>query len=97
MSQVPQRAMAALAVEPEELVARLSESLERTISFAEECRWRFPELSAEADQLAQGAMALFGKTMRLAGRPSPASADLAPEDDTLGPLSSVVGSGTVPA
>ncbi len=51
-------------MEPEDLVNRLSEDLERTISFAEECRWRFPELSAEADQLAAGAMALFGKTMR---------------------------------
>jgi hypothetical protein len=56
--------MGALTLEPEDLVNRLSEDLERTISFAEECRWRFPELSAEADQLAAGAMALFGKTMR---------------------------------
>jgi hypothetical protein len=65
MSQVPpQRATAALTLDPEDLIGRLSEDLERTISFAEECRWRFPELSAEADQLAAGAMALFGKTMR---------------------------------
>ena len=65
MSHVPpQRAMGTLALDPEELVDRLSQDLERTISFAEECRWRFPELSAEADQLAAGAMALFGKTMR---------------------------------
>lgn len=65
MSHVPpQRATGALAVEPEELIARLSENLERAISFAEECRWRFPELSAEADQLAAGAMALFGKSVR---------------------------------
>ena len=65
MSQVPpQRASGGLAAEPEELIARLSESLERTISFAEECRWRFPELSAEADQLAAEAMALFGKSMQ---------------------------------
>jgi hypothetical protein len=65
MSHVPpQRATAALTLDPEVLIERLSEDLERTISFAEECRWRFPELSAEADQLAAGAMALFGKTMR---------------------------------
>jgi hypothetical protein len=65
MSHVPpQRATAELTLDPEELIGRLSEDLERTISFAEECRWRFPELSAEADQLAAGAMALFGKTMR---------------------------------
>jgi len=51
-------------VEPEELVARLSENLERTIAFAEECRWRFPELSQEADRLSAGAMALFGKSLR---------------------------------
>ncbi|HEX6876196.1 MAG TPA: hypothetical protein VF165_11110 [Nocardioidaceae bacterium] len=52
----------------------MSESLERTISFAEECRWRFPELSAEADQLAAGAMALFGKSIQsLRGTRSPDS------------------------
>lgn len=60
----PQRAMGALVLEPEDLISRLSEDLERTISFAEECRWRFPELSAEAEKLTAGAMALFGKTMR---------------------------------
>lgn len=65
MSQVPpQRASCGLAVEPEELIARLSESLECTISFAEECRWRFPGLSAEADRLAAEAMALFGKALQ---------------------------------
>lgn len=65
MSHVPpQRATAALAVEPEELIHRLSENLERTISFTEECRWRFPELSAEAEELAAGALALFSKTLR---------------------------------
>jgi len=51
-------------VDPEELIRRMSEDLERAISFAEECRWRVPELSAEADELTAGAMALFGKTMR---------------------------------
>jgi hypothetical protein len=72
MSQLaPQRGVEALAVEPEELIARLSENLERTISFAEECRWRFPELAGEADQLAAGAMALFGKTMRSLRAPRP--------------------------
>jgi hypothetical protein len=60
----PQRSMGSLTLDPEELVDRLSQDLERTISFAEECRWRFPELSDEADQLAAEAMALFGKTMR---------------------------------
>jgi hypothetical protein len=64
MSHVTSQRSTALTLDPEELVGRLSEDLERTISFAEECRWRFPELSAEADQLAAGAMALFGKTMR---------------------------------
>ena len=65
MSRVPpQRSLGSLVMDPEELVDRLSQDLERTISFAEECRWRFPELSAEADQLAAEAMALFGKTMR---------------------------------
>ena len=64
MSHVPpQRATAELTLDPEVLIGRLSEDLERTISFAEECRSRFPELSAEADQLAAGAMAQFGKTM----------------------------------
>lgn len=42
----------------------MSLDLERTISFTEECRWRFPELTAEADRLAEGAIALFGKTVR---------------------------------
>ena len=51
-------------MDPEELVRRMSEDLERAISFAEECRWRVPELSAEAEELAAGAMALFGKTLR---------------------------------
>jgi hypothetical protein len=65
MREVPQQGSAAAAtLDPEELIGRLSHDLERTISFAEECRWRFPELSAEADQLAAEAMALFGKTMR---------------------------------
>lgn len=65
MSHVPpQRSMASLTLDPEEVVDRLSQDLERAISFAEECRWRFPELSAEADQLTANAMALFGKTMR---------------------------------
>jgi hypothetical protein len=64
MSHVPPQRTTALTLDPEELIGRLSEDLERTISFAEECRWRFPELSAEADQLTAGAMALFGKTMR---------------------------------
>lgn len=65
MSHVPpQRATACLTVEPADLVNRLSEDLERAIAFAEECRWRFPELAAEADQLAANAMALFGKSMR---------------------------------
>jgi hypothetical protein len=50
--------------EPEELITHLSEDLERTIAFAEECRWRFPELRGDADQLAAEAMALFGKAMR---------------------------------
>ncbi|HSE07269.1 MAG TPA: hypothetical protein VLB29_01275 [Nocardioidaceae bacterium] len=70
MSHVPQQATAgSLLMDPEEFVDRLSLDLERAISFAEECRWRFPELSAEADQLTAGAMALFGKTMRsLRGR-----------------------------
>lgn len=54
-------------MEPEELINRLSENLEHTISFAEECRWRFPELSADADRLATSAMALFSKTVRSMG------------------------------
>lgn len=60
----PQRAADGRAVDPEELITRLSEDLERTIAFAEECRWRFPELQAEAEQLAACAMALFGKSVR---------------------------------
>jgi hypothetical protein len=64
MSHVPPQRSTAIALDPEELIGRLSEDLERTISFAGECGWRFPELSSEADQLAAGAMALFGKTMR---------------------------------
>lgn len=65
MRQVPaQRTADVLAADPEQLVARLSADLERTIAFAEECRWRFPELRAEADELAAGAMALFGKSIR---------------------------------
>jgi hypothetical protein len=64
MSHVPQSGTGVLSVDPEELVRRMSEDLERAISFAEECRWRVPELSAEAEELAAGAMALFGKTLR---------------------------------
>lgn len=65
MSQVPpQRAKRALAVDSEELIARLSEDLEGTIAFAEECRWRFPELGAEAEHLSTTAMALFARAMR---------------------------------
>ena len=64
MSHAPQSGSGVLSVDPEELVRRMSEDLERAISFAEECRWRVPELSAEADELAAGAMALFGKTLR---------------------------------
>ncbi len=60
----PQRAMCAVVVDPEDLIDRLSQDLERAISFAEECRWRCPELRAQADELAAAAMALFGKTMR---------------------------------
>jgi len=56
--------MGTLVAGPEELITRLSEDLERTIAFAEECRWRFPEHQAEADRLAAEAMALFGKAMR---------------------------------
>lgn len=65
MSQVaPQRSTSCLTMESADVVNRLSEDLERAIAFAEECRWRFPELTAEADQLAANAMALFGKSMR---------------------------------
>jgi hypothetical protein len=65
MGQVPpQRAANDQAVDPEILISRLSEDLERTIAFAEECRWRFPELQAEADELAATAMALFSKSVR---------------------------------
>ena len=64
MSHVPPQDAACLTIEPADLVNRLSEDLERAIAFAEECRWRFPELAAEADQLAANAMALFGKSMR---------------------------------
>lgn len=60
----PQRAAAGVAADPEALISRLSEDLERTIAFAEECRWRFPELQAEADELAASAMALFSKSVR---------------------------------
>jgi hypothetical protein len=65
MSDVPpQRPTSCLTTDPTDVVNRLSEDLERAIAFAEECRWRFPELAAEADQLAANAMALFGKSMR---------------------------------
>lgn len=65
MGQVPpQRAANDQAGDPEVLISRLSEDLERTIAFAEECRWRFPELQAEADELAATAMALFSKSVR---------------------------------
>lgn len=65
MAQVPpQRAAAAVAGDPEVLISRLSEDLERTIAFAEECRWHFPELQAEAEALAAHAMELFSKSVR---------------------------------
>lgn len=65
MSHVPpQRAARDVAADPEVLIGRLSEDLERTIAFAEECRWRFPHLQAEADELAEKAMALFSKSVR---------------------------------
>lgn len=63
MSHVPPQ-RATLTAEPEELINRLSENLEQTISFAEECRWRFPELSTDAEELAAAALALFSKTLR---------------------------------
>ena len=65
VNQVPQqRAVAPGRPDAEELIDRLSRDLERAISFAEECRWHFPELSREAEQLTAEALALFGKTMR---------------------------------
>lgn len=65
MSHVPpQRATGAVLARPEEIIDRLSQDLERAISLAEECRWHFPELSADADRLAAEAMALFGKSLR---------------------------------
>jgi hypothetical protein len=65
MGQVPpQRAANDQTGDLEVLISRLSEDLERTIAFAEECRWRFPELQAEADELAATAMALFSKSVR---------------------------------
>lgn len=65
MAEVPpQRAANELEPDPEHLLERLSEHLEQTIAFAEECRWRFPELRAEAEQLAADAMALFSKSVR---------------------------------
>lgn len=74
MSDVPpQRALGRVAtLDPEELIDRMSRDLERAISFAEECRWRCPELTAEADQLAAAAMTLFGKTMRSVHSAKPA-------------------------
>ena len=82
MSQLPpQRARGDLPVQPEELIVRLSLDLERTLSFAEECRWRFPELSAEAERLAEGAMALFGKTMRSLREVSPSQSGGTPGSD----------------
>lgn len=74
MSDVPpQRAMGALTLDSEDLIDRMSRDLERAISFAEECRWRCPELTTEADQLAAAAIALFGKTLRSVHSAEPAS------------------------
>lgn len=65
MTQVPpQRVQGAFDVDPEELVVRLSHDLERAIAFAEECRWHFPEVAAEAEALAADAMALFTRSVR---------------------------------
>jgi hypothetical protein len=64
MAYVPPQRTADDPADPEQLIARLSADLERAIAFAEECRWRFPELRAEADELAAGAMALFGKAVK---------------------------------
>lgn len=64
MRTLPPQRGSSMLLDPQELITRLSEDLERAIAFAEECRWRFPELHAEAEQLSAQAMALFGKAMR---------------------------------
>lgn len=70
----PQRFAVQVAPVGGELVARLSVDMERAIAFAEDCRWHCPELSAQADALAEAAMALFGQAVRSL-RAQPVAAD----------------------
>jgi hypothetical protein len=51
----------------EQTLAALSENLEGTIAFAEQCRWHFSDLEQDADALNAHAWALFGKAARSLG------------------------------
>jgi hypothetical protein len=51
----------------ERTLAALSENLEGTIAFAEQCRWHFSDLEQDADALDAQAWALFGKAVRSLG------------------------------
>ena len=47
----------------ETFIVRLGGDLESVISLAEECRWHFPELSEQADELVDAAMTLFRQSI----------------------------------
>jgi hypothetical protein len=51
----------------QQTLAALSENLEGTIAFAEQCRWHFSDLERDADALNAQAWALFGKAVRSLG------------------------------
>lgn len=64
MSIVAQRTPRLAEGDVAELIQLLTADLERTIAFAEECRWRAPELAEQAQALSDAAMLLFKETMR---------------------------------
>lgn len=50
-------------VPADQLLAGLSEDLERTIAFTEQCRWHFADLEQDAEALNAQAWGLFGKAV----------------------------------
>jgi hypothetical protein len=47
----------------DQLLAALSEDLERTMAFTEQCRWHFSHLEQDAEALNVQAWGLFGKAV----------------------------------
>ena len=64
MSIVAQRTPRPAEGDVAALIQLLTADLERTMAFAEECRWRAPELAEQAQALSDDAMRLFKETLR---------------------------------